>query len=139
MDWEYTKRELCTLGAWEFDMECASLSAQLFSAAERKTDWTKQELEGLDIYFTSGTFGTEAQALEKRLKAVSGEGVSGGKLRYVWRRMFPSVAYLSDMHPVLKKYPWLAPFIYLKRFVSVLFSRRNYVFRELRNLWKFKK
>lgn len=142
MDWRYLEEELTRFGAWTFDVECRALSQKLFSSPVRTDAWTDAEQRALDLYFTSGAFGTAERVVENRLQSVKGEdgsGESAGKLRYILKRMFPSVEYLAENAPVLREKPWLAPVYYVKRFFSVLFSRREFVARELRNLLKRKK
>lgn len=142
LDWGYLEENLSRFGAWAFDVECRSLSRKLFSAPERVTDWLDEEQQALDLYFTSGAFGTAERVVENRLQSVNGEAgswESGGKLRYILKRLFPSVEYLAEYAPILREKPWLAPVYYVKRFFSVLFSRRKFVAQELKNLLKRKK
>jgi len=140
LNWEYLQQELKKIGAWEFDQECRLLGKKLFCEPGGTVCWSDQETAALNVYFTSGAFGTAERVVENRLNAVKEENEhSHGKLRYVLKRMFPSVEYLAENAPVLRKMPWLAPLFYVKRFISVLFSRRHYVLRELRNLLKLKK
>ena len=133
MDWEYLGRELGKLGAWEFDLSCRSLSKKLFADPDAHREYSQEELAVLDNFFSSGTFGTEQQAMEKRLKALSGDGKSGGKLRYVMQRLFPKLELLKERYFILYKHPWLAPVFYVIRLFSLIF-RREAIGRELRNL-----
>ena len=137
MDWDYLQRELGKLDAWEFDVDCRRLARKLLDEPGTVQNWTDEELRMLDNFFSSGTFGTEQQVVEKRLNALSEKGESGGKIRYVLRRMFPSMEYLKERYYVLYRHPWLAPVYYIRRFFSVIF-RREAIGRELSNLGKAK-
>ena len=133
MDWEYLGRELGKLGAWEFDLSCRSLGKKLFADPDAHREYSQDELAVLDNFFSSGTLGTEQQAMEKRLKALSGDGKSGGKLRYVMQRLFPKLELLNERYFILYKQPWIAPVFYVIRLFSLIF-RREAIGRELRNL-----
>ena len=133
MDWEYLGRELGKLGAWEFDLSCRRLGKKLFADPDAHREFSPEELAVLDNFFSSGTFGTEQQAMEKRLKALSGDGKSGGKLRYVLQRLFPRLELLKERYHILYQHPWLAPVYYVIRLFSLIF-RREAIGRELRNL-----
>ena len=82
--------------------------------------------------------GTEQQAMDNRMQEITREGKSGGKLRYVFSRMFPSLALMKDRYPSLRKFPWLAPVFYVHRFFTVIF-RREAIGRELSHLKNTKK
>ena len=138
MDWEYLRKELEMLGAWEFDQNCRSLSKKLFEDPNAEMAFSQEELRILDNFFSSGTFGTEQQAMDNRMQEIAREGKSGGKLRYVFSRMFPSLALMKERYPVLRKFPWLAPFFYVQRFFTVIF-RREAIGRELGHLKNAKK
>ena len=112
---------------------CRSLSKKLFDDPDAHREYSQDELAVLDNFFSSGTFGTEQQAMEKRLKALSGDGKSGGKLRYVMQRLFPKLELLKERYYILYKHPWLAPVFYVIRLFSLIF-RREAIGRELRNL-----
>lgn len=139
LDWAYLEKEIRSFGAWEFDEECRRLSRKLLSPEGRSYDFTEADIRALDIYFTSGAFGTSDRVVANKLESAAGNGGSGGKLRYLLRRMFPPVEYLAENAPILRKKPWLAPLFYLKRFFSVLFARRKFIAEELRILLKLKK
>jgi hypothetical protein len=92
---------------------------------------TKGEADRSVIYDLAGR--RVQQAMEKRLKALSGDGKSGGKLRYVLQRLFPRLELLKERYYILYKHPWLAPVFYVIRLFSLIF-RREAIGRELRNL-----
>ena len=137
LDWTYLEKEIRSFGAWEFDEECRRLSRKLLSPEGKRDNLSEAEIHALDIYFSSGAFGTSDRVVANKLETC-GNG-RGGKLRYLFRRMFPSVEYLAENAPILRTKPWLAPFFYVKRFFIVLFERRKFITEELRILLKLKK
>lgn len=138
MNWDYTHKELQKVGAGDFEAECRALGTKLFSSPARDLSLEENEKQILDVYFSSGTFGTQQQAVEKRLESVAG-GKNGGKLRYIISRLFPSMEYMKERDPILRRKPWLAPWFYIRRLFLVAFGRRKFILRELDNLKQAKK
>ena len=138
MDWEYLRKELSKLGAWDFDQNCRSLGKKLFEDPMAETEYSQEELLILDNFFSSGTFGTKQQALDNRLRELTRDGKGCGKIRYILNRMFPSMALMKDRYPGLRKFPWLAPAFYLHRFFTAIF-RREAIGQELHHLKNTKK
>lgn len=138
MDWQYVERELRSFGAWDYAAECSALARKLFAEPAFEPELTDEEKEILDIYFTSGAHGTEVRRVQNHLNALTREGESSGKLRYMLKRMFPSFARLKERYRILNRCPWLAPVCYVLRFFSVIF-RSKAIGREIRNLRNAKK
>ena len=57
----------------------------------------------------------------------------GGRLRYLWYRVFPPYRSLKITYPVLKKHPYLIPVMYLRRWMRfLLHGDRDRVGAEIR-------
>lgn len=138
LDWKYIEKELRSIDAWEYDAECRDLAAKLFSVPAVQVELSSEELDTLDVYFTSGAYGTESHKVQTKLDVLSRSGRSSGKLRYVLVRMFPSFELMKERYRILRKHPWLAPVCYVLRLFSVIF-RREAIGRELWNLRNAKK
>ena len=137
MNWDYIVPELKKFGADRFEAECRLLGRKLFSHPIRNTELTEQEKKALDIYFTSGTFGTEETTVDNQLRSAGGTGLYG-KLRYLLRRLFPSVQYMIDMEPMLERKRWLIPFAYVRRLFRGIFKRPADIAREVSQVSKTK-
>lgn len=133
LDAAYVERELQKLGALEFEQRSKYLAHRLFSAPENISALTDEELGALDVYFSSGAFGTEAQLLQKKLEKNVGEGGSS-RTGYFLRRMFPPVELLGVMYPVVKKHKWLTPFVWIYRLFRTVLSRPGRMLREAKSI-----
>lgn len=60
-------------------------------------------------------------SLENKAAAVRQEG---GKLRYVWARLFLPYETLGQYYPVLRRHKWLYPFMQVRRWGRLLFGGR---------------
>ena len=139
LDWAYLEKEIRSFGAWEFDEECRRLSRKLLSTEDRNYNLMEADIRALEIYFSSGAFGTSDRVVANKLESVADSNNGRSKLQYLLSRMFPSVEYLAENAPILRTKPWLAPFFYVKRCFSVLFERRKFIVEELRILLKLGK
>ena len=128
LNWAYIENELRELDAWEFERWCNRLSGLLMEIPSRNPAISRSDLEILDAFFASGTFGTEQQLFRNSMKS------SGSKVRHFLRRMFPSRELLGVMHPSVRKHGWLVPFVWIYRLVISLIKRPGRVFRELKNI-----
>ena len=52
-----------------------------------------------------------------------GQQKTGGKLRFLWNKIFPSFSRMAAYYPSLKKYPWLLPVYAVRRWCRLLFTR----------------
>lgn len=134
LDFGYIAGELRKFGAEKFEAECRMLSRKLLGNPVRMSELTQREQEVLDIYFSSGTFGTGQQAVENQLRSGSGGSGFSGKLRYLLQRLFPSATYMIEMEPELKNRRWMLPFAYLRRLCRGLFRRRDDIAQEMKRL-----
>lgn len=64
--------------------------------------------------FRGGIYGTKQQGM-----AVN-RAKKGGKIGFLFRRLFPPFRILSARYPVLKKHPWLTPLFHVRRWFSLL-------------------
>lgn len=129
LDWPYITGELRKFGADVFEAQCRQLGTKLFAGPV--PELSGEEWRQLDIYFTSGTFGTEERAMENALRASENGSGKMGKLRYLLRRLFPSVRYMIEMEPELESKRWKIPFAYVRRLFRGIFCRTADISREI--------
>lgn len=80
-----------------------------------------------DYIFASGSWGdlqTKRLSIGVRDAQHTGSAAEG-KLRYVWRLLFPNRTTMGILYPAVKKAPWLMPFAWLWRLVGKLFVRTS--------------
>ncbi len=131
LNWSYVEQELRELDAWEFERWCHRLSGLLMRLPCRNPAVARSDLEILDAFFNSGTFGTEQQLFRNSMKFNG----NGNKVRYFFRRMFPSRELLGVMHPSVRKHGWLVPFVWVSRLVTGLIKRPGRIFREVKSIF----
>ena len=133
MDWDYIRGELEKIQAASFEEECRILSRSLFSEPVLNPSYSEREWKALDVYFGSGTFGTEENAVNSKLERERTSG-KNGKLRYLFNRMFPPISYLQENYPGLEQQKWKVPFVYLDRLFKAIFRYPKRILRELKLL-----
>ncbi len=79
---------------------------------------------------TGGTYGTYENRVAYGIE-------TKGKLSYVCSRVFPPYRKMKQRYPILKKLPFLLPFMYVARFIQSAFNGRNSL--ELRGMEKHSK
>lgn len=113
VDEEKLQRELESLGLWRFYSAMESLNGYVLEP----TGWGKDLPSDLDVlleYICAGAvFGTEKQGA-----AMADE--REGKGRYLLRRMFPAAAFMKGKYALLNKAPFLLPFCWCWRLLTVL-------------------
>ena len=133
LDFDYIGAETEKLGIAAFERQNRSLAAHLFDGAPL----TAGDQEMLEYMIRSGTYGTVGQRVEKGVKKLGG-GVKG-KLRYLFRRLFPPMASVRISYPFFARHRILLPFLCLYRNGKGLIRHRKMIQSELRALIKHKK
>lgn len=113
------EENLKATGLSEFCKRMDSLSDFWF--ANGTGDESLQEMA--DYIVLSGVFGNETNHY---LSGILRGDYSESKSSFVLSRAFPPVSKLKDRYPVLKKAPFLLPFIWLLRIVSALLGKKAY-------------
>lgn len=134
LDWDYIDRECAKLGMDVYEQTCRSAARKLFrdDAADTLTD---EELDMIEFCTDSGTHGSEAGFIRRELKSfgASGKKVTfGQKLRYLWKRLFPSVRWMRENDRIVRKHPWALPFAWIIRLFRGVFKKGGHTSQELR-------
>ena len=101
---------------------CVECSLEKFRLAMEKLSrvWLENEsrddiIERLEEYiFNGGLYGN------KEIGIIVGKEQSGGKFKYLFKRIFMPYSLLSVKYPIVKKYPVLVPLYQVKRWFSVV-------------------
>ncbi|MBO7150579.1 MAG: nucleotidyltransferase family protein, partial [Clostridia bacterium] len=139
-DTQYLEKRFASLGIAQFEQSMRSLASAIFSANPADLSSVIRELssEQLDLFMflvSSGTFGTKTGEVRRRLeKAAKGKSVTAfTKAKYLFRRIFPGMAYYRSAHPRLYKWLLPIPFLWAFRLLSAMISPRQFL-NELRTL-----
>lgn len=134
-DAAYTRQELEKLGMWEFADSCVSISMKLMEEHSDRP-LTDSEKDLLLEFFTSGTFGTGEQVMQRLVQNGEQTVTRKKRIAYVLRRMFPHHEAMAKDYPVLKRHPWLLPWYWLRRLLKGLTGEWKKILAELRSLGK---
>lgn len=127
IDFEREKREkmLNEGGLLKFAKACEELSEVWFGSA--KANEITQALER--YLLNGGMYGTV-----ENMVAVQ-KNQDGGRMQYIFHRLFLPFAQLKNIYPVLKKHKWLMPLMQVRRWIKMITSgRMNRTVWELRSL-----
>ena len=127
-DEAYIARQFDKIGIAEFEEKRRALALDLFEG--RPLD--KQEKEFLDYYIFSGTYGNLYNKVTNKVD-------DGGKLSYLFKRLFPSMNGIKKSYPFFYKHKILLPFLFIYRLGLMITTRRKLVINELKTLLKVKK
>lgn len=119
LDWKYIEAELQKLGLLAFYKNISMLAENWFGETSISQD-SGEVLEKLSDYIISnGTFGTRENAA-----AIS--VAKNGRIRFLWKAVFPNLKNMQSMFPWLKQWPVLLPYAWILRGVrSVTYRRKN--------------
>lgn len=85
---------------------------------------------------SSGSFGDEELGIVGRQmrRAQAGYGGCKSKIGFLLARLFPPVKNLRYEYPVLKKWPWLLPVVWIVRLFQKLTRKKSVVKKNIRNM-----
>ena len=139
---DYVSDELKKLGLLDFESATRVLAFKIFSPESTVSDiralLSDKEAELLDLYITSGTFGTYELFIKKKLSGdfVGSSSKKNKKIKYFFRRMFPRLEYYKLYHPTAYRYKILIPGCWLLFIFNAIFFKRKKIFSEIKALWK---
>lgn len=128
LDWDYIFAQAEELGMADYERESRVLAQKIFGS-ERQT-LTKTEQEMLYFYCYSGAYGTEKAFIDRALGYADRNGAT--KLKYLFRRVFPSLHTMQLKVKWLRKYPWLLPVAWVQRWFRGVFVKGRHTVKELK-------
>ncbi len=143
LDWDYIAREAGAMGIAEFEKKSRELAVKLFSAPvwPGELAFTAKEREMLSYFIGSGTYGTTKNYVENRMREVQPDNDAPSwkrKLRFIWRRLFPTMEWYENYEPFFARHKALIPFFLIYRFFRRIFSKKG-IQSELRAMQEFGK
>lgn len=141
LDWHYISTELDVLGLAEFEQMCRELAFCLFSEPnpDFMDEFTGKQKEALSYFIGSGTYGTMKHDVRNKLHALQqgeNEVSTKTKLRYLWRRLIPGMAWFQTNAPFCYRHKWAIPFYLIYRVLRGLIFRSRKIRKELQTVRK---
>lgn len=130
LDRAYIEAECIKLDMVEYEKTTRELAQKLYG----EIPLSEEETELLDFYFFSGAKGTEKHLFMKEIR--ENGGGSKGKLRYVFRRVFPRMEAIKQSYPVAYRHKILLPFLPFYRLGRGLRLHRKELKKEIHKLKK---
>lgn len=124
LDWEYISAELEKLGLTDYEALMRNTALHTFGSGSELS--TKEE-EALEYMIGSGTYGTNQNFIKKSAKLLKADN----KAEYVFRRIFPNMAFFRKYYPITEKYPFLVPFVWVYRMIHALLHRGDLIKSEV--------
>ena len=134
LDWDYIRAECAKLGMEEYEKTCRYAARKLFRHNAPET-LTEQELDMVYFCMDSSTHGDEGGFIRHELKNLGGSNEKvtfGQKLRYLWKRTFPSVKWMREHDRMARKHPNLVFFAWIARLFRGIFKKGGHTSNELR-------
>ena len=110
-----------------------------FDAKEQDKWWNSfddKEHDMLSYILDAGTYGNLENSVAHKMGYTKGEKKKASdKVKYIFRRLFPSMDTIEEFFPFFYKHKWAIPF-YIYRIGKMPFTRRKKVAGELREVFK---
>lgn len=135
LDINYIHEQCKILGIQDYEKEAREMTYKLFDVPTNDfSSLTKEELEYVEYYFTSGTYGTAKQRLKNEIHKFELEGSKHAKAKYVFRRLFPEANWFKKNHKFLDSYPFFIPFYGAFRIITKVFIGWKKWTSEIKNI-----
>lgn len=133
LDWDYILTELGKMGIDDYEQKNRRLALHLF----RGFELTEEEQRMMAYIANAGSYGTLDQRVQYGLEQYGGS--LKGKLRYLWRRVMPSIDYVEEFYPVFYRHRLLLPFFPLYHLKKKWPQRKKAFKKELNLVVRSKK
>ena len=135
MNPNYINEQCKILGIQDYEKEAREMAYKLFDVPNNDfSSWTKEELEYVEYYFTSGTYGTAKQRMQNEIHKFELEGSKHAKAKYLFRRLFPEASWFKNHSKFLETYPIFIPFYAVFRIITKIFTSWKKWTSEIKNI-----
>lgn len=135
LDPNYIYEQCKILGIQDYEKEAREMAYKLFDVPTNDfSSLTKEELEYVEYYFISGTYGTAKQRMKNEIHKFELEGFKHAKAKYVFRRLFPEASWFKNHSKFLETYPIFIPFYAVFRIITKIFTSWKKWTSELKNI-----
>lgn len=130
LNWNYITEQTDILGISDFEQKSRKLSMKIFENPNCKS-LSDDEIEMLEFYLFSGTYGTMKNAVSKQFVTFAKKSGSTSKFRYVLHRIFPPMKLYKQDFPFFYRHKILLPIGWVFRMVRDVTFRRKRIKKEL--------
>lgn len=130
LNWDYITEQTDILGISDFERKSRKLSTNIFTDPDCKL-LSDDEIEMLEFYLFSGTYGTMKNTVNKRFKVFTEQTGSTSKFGYILHRIFPPMEYYRQYFPFFYRHKILLPVGWGFRLLRGVTARRKNIKSEL--------
>lgn len=135
LDINYIHEQCKILGIQDYEKEAREMAYKLFDVPTNDfSSLTKEELEYVEYYFTSGTYGTAKQRMQNEIHKFELEGSKHAKAKYLFRRLFPEAEWFKHHSKFPDSYPIFIPFYAVFRIITKVFASWKNWTSEIKNI-----
>lgn len=137
LNFKYITEECKKMGLEDFEKTGRELALKIFSG--KKYFLSDQENEMLYYTLENGTYGYSINKIKNKMKKMdngSGKSVIILKLKYLFTRAFPNVTFMKTRYPILEKFVFFLPIMYIHRLIYKFITHFHILKTELKNLKK---
>lgn len=131
LDWDYVERECRKLGIDVYERTCRQAARKLLGDNAPQT-LTEDEVEMVRFCTIAGTHGNEEAFISHELQSSGGKVTFGQKVKYIWKRLFPSPKWMRENERLVRRHPWLLPVGWIVRLFRGIFKKGGHTTNELR-------
>lgn len=119
LDHDYINKELVKLGLMQYEIQIKAIAFSWFDGLELQDEYQ----DVADYFIQSGVYGIiKNNVISHIAKEDSKESLKKRKLRYLWKRAFPTYPEMKRIFPSLRYWFILLPFYYIFRILKGLFN-----------------
>lgn len=135
LDTNYVQEQCKILGIQDYEKQAREMAYKLFDVPTNDfSSLTQEELEYINYYFTSGTYGTAKQRMQNEIHKYELEGSKHAKAKYVFRRLVPEANWFKKNYKFLDSYPIFIPFYGAFRIITKFFMSWKKWTNEIKNI-----
>lgn len=135
LDTNYIQEQCKILGIKDYEKQAREMAYKLFDVLTNDFfSLTQEELEYINYYLTSGTYGTAKQRMQNEIHKYELEGSKHAKAKYLFRRLFPEAAWFKKNYKFLDSYPFFIPFFAEFRIITKVFTSWKKWTSEIKNI-----
>lgn len=128
MDWTYIQKQLERTQLTAYEAMLKRLGSVIFEDATAN----EEDVQLLEYFLSSGTYGTKENAVRNALNRYEKEGRSAinARIAYVWNRLFPDREYLQTHFPFFSRHRWLIGFLLIYRGGRAMLTKKDRLLQE---------
>ncbi len=138
LDWDYVENILCELELLDYEKKCREFCERYFLTENviQLESMDEDSLLFLKRFVLSGTYGNLDNVISDEVDKSNSKTI--GKIRYCFKRLFPSINVFKYHYPFFYKHKWLMPIGYIYRIIYKLIKRHKELLHEAMLILKAK-